>query len=133
MPTYEVKLRDKTSGTTLTTKKVAASSRDIDVDLARYEIVSVVMKAESVTLGPFDGSKATVTTGAFATPHTAAANGASTSDAAIINLLASLDQRQDRWFRRRTGVVSIMLGVFLGLSLFALTAVIIALALGRPL
>ena len=68
-----------------------------------------------------------------ASVHTAAANGASTSDAAIINLLASLDQRQDRWFRRRTGVVSIMLGTFLGLSLFALTVAIIALALGRPL
>lgn len=119
MPTFAVTLAHRQTRQFSTIEVEAPSKLDIGkkVDLETYQITHF----EEVR---------------HATPHTAAATHAvktGTADAAIINLLASLDQRQDRWFRRRTGVVSIMLGVFLGLCLFALAAIIIALALGRPL
>lgn len=113
MPTFNVTLRDKTSGTTINTKAVAFSPAELKIDRARYDVVNVTPDPETLSV----------------TPHTAAANGE--AGPTTINLLAAIDHRLERMHRRRTGVVSIMLGVFLGLSLFALAAFILATALGR--
>lgn len=119
MPRFEVTLAHRQTRQISTIEVEARSKDDLAsvVDLNTYQIAGFAPATAS-------------------TPHTAAATHAvktGTADATIINLLASIEQRLDRAQRRKTGVISIMLGTFLGLCVFAVAAAIIALALGRQL
>jgi len=116
MPTFTVTLAHRQTRQ-LSTIEVEAPSKDHlgdKVDLSTYQIAGF----EPVTK--------------HTTPHTAAATHAvkaGTQDAAIINLLASIDQRLDRMHRRRIGIVSIAAGSALGTAI--VTAVIVVLIMAR--